>query len=168
MTDDFPYTADGVKQGDFSEQYRFPIVTTSHPAWAYITAVVVADDDGWPEAVRPTDDELRVVGSFHREYCDYWYDPSGCGWRGRVMEKRPFDIDGGANGRILIKRAEGDWAYRLRSWSIGPMFKPSLSSGGPKLDLYALLDYIHGGRDGQEVSSRWTKWKAAHPEVFRV
>lgn len=168
MNDDFPYATDGVAPDDPASQHRFPIVNTPYPGWAYITAVVVRGNESWLPAVRPTDDELRLVASFHEQYCSYWYGLPGQGFR-RQMEARPFDIDGGANGRVLLKRPDGSWAYRRSSWTQGPavMPPPEGFAGGEPLDLVGLLDHIHGARpDEPNPSADWTKWKAQHPEVF--
>jgi len=163
VSTDWPYTEDGVQQGDFTEQFRYPIVNTSHPRWCYITTVVVfGESDYRPPSLRPTDDELRIIASFHQEYIGYWYRDS---WKRRMAEK-PFDLDGQANGRYLIKRAEGDWAYRKMTWTSGPLFAPQFGST-ETLDLIPLLDRIHDWGDG-EIRPAWLKWKADHPEVFEA
>jgi len=165
---DWPYGEDGVQQGDFTEQFRYPIINTSHPRWSYVTAVVVEDQQtSWSTytTVRPTDDELRIVASFHDEYMEHWYGPREYGYRARVMNNRPFDIDGGANSRILVKRGDGDWAYRLKTWCHGPRFVPALHLGQEKHDLISLLDRIHTHGD-DKPTQRWIDWKNAHPEMF--
>lgn len=160
MTDDFPYTADGVVPGDFTEQFRYPIIHTSHPRWYYVTAVVVEDSIvPWGAgSVRPTDDELRVVASFHDQYIDHWYFES----YKKKMRARPFDIDGGANGRFLTKYAHGGWGYRLMSWRDGPTFVPERRE--EQGSLAAVLDRIHSV--GGCLSDRWVAWKTAHADVF--
>lgn len=158
---DWPYAEDGVKRGDFTEQFRYPIVNTSHPRWLYITAVVVSDGSDYrPVSIRPTDEELRLIGSFHRHYIEHWYRDS---WKRRMTEK-PFDLDGQANGRYLVKRAEGDWGYRKMTWTHGPQFVPALGSL-ESLDLVALMDRIHDWGGGK-VSPSWAAWKTEHADEF--
>lgn len=157
---DWPYAEDGVKRDEFAESLRLPLVNTDHPYWQYVTAVVVHDDrsDGFwlYRGVRPTDDELRAVAlGFHAEYVDYWYTPH---WRERMRE-RPFDIDGGAVGRYLVKDPEKGWGYRKSTWIHGPRF------GDTPLDVFGAFDRFHGV--GTEwASKRWTEWKSAHPDLF--
>jgi len=153
----WPYNEDGVKQGDFTEQFRFPIVSNPYPAWSYITAVVVSEEP-W-HGLRPTDTELRMVASFHQEYIEHWYRDS---WKA-LMRTRPFDIDGNANGRYLIKHRNGGWGYRLRTWRFGPAFVPQWDD--EPSDLVTVLDRVHRWGD-TSLSPRWLEWKAAHPEVF--
>ena len=158
----WPYACDGVRSDDPANVHRVPLVTTAYPVWSYITAVVLGDL--W-NGVRPTDAELAVVASFHEYYLERWYGPADTGYRVR-MARRPFDIDGGANGRLLVKRPDGTWAYRHRSWSQGATFWPT----GPgfdsnlRLSLPDLLDR-HEATAGRP-SDRWDGWKAAHAEVF--
>lgn len=159
--DSFPYAEDGVIPGDTSEQYRFPIILHPWPRWNYITAVVVDSDrnEAFRIFVRPTDEELAIVGSFHEYYCDCWYNAT---YRAKMRE-RPFDIDGSANGRILAKYRNGGWGYNHRSWQYGPTFVPEWNE--PPMGLIAVLDREQGyGLD--EVNEQWEQWKRNHPEVF--
>lgn len=161
---DFPYTEDGVVQGAFTERFRYPVVTTTHPRWNYITAVMV-DDPASPFAdrsVRPTDAELLVVASFHDQYIDHWYRES----YKKEMRDRPFDIDGGANGRLLVKYSHGGWGWRLRTWTYGPTLVPAKRDD--PWALVALLDRIHDDRVMTPPSDRWAAWKAEHADVFEA
>lgn len=157
MSADWPYAEDGVARDEFAESLRIPLIHSPYPRWYYITAVVVAPEEtisGW-RGVRPTDGELRVVASYHEEYLTYWYRP---GYLAKMRE-RPFDLDGGANGRYLIKYAHGGWAYRHASWRMGPCFTP-----GPRdepMGLVAVLD-----QEKSLSSERWERWKSDHAEVF--
>lgn len=155
---DWPYAEDGVREDEPTNQYRFPIIDSPYPRWRYITAVVVSNLWG---GIRPTDAELAVVASYHAEYCDHWYGPTGTGWRGRVMEKRPLDIDGGANGRYLIKSETKGWGYRKMTWIHGPVFA---KDGDSPHSLVELLDRIESYGDGP--TERWQQWKAQHADVF--
>lgn len=155
------YAEDGARDHPLSLEMRVPIINTPHSRWFYVTAIVVG---GWPwrEGPEPTDDEIRMIGSFHEEYCSHWYGPPHTGWRARDLDKRPFDIDGGAVGRYLRKYEHGGWGYRLHTWQYGPIFAPSWDADPSP--LVAVLDRAHS--IGDEVSARWLKWKADHPEVF--
>lgn len=156
-----PYIEDGVRNYPLSLETRVPIVNRHRTRWYYVTAIVVG---GWPyrDGAEPTDDEIRMVGSFHEEYCSYWYGPPHTGYRGRVLDTRPFDIDGGAVGRLLTKYEHGGWGYRLHTWEYGPVFAPNWDAA--PMALEQVLDRVHS--IGDEVSKRWLKWKADHADVF--
>jgi hypothetical protein len=140
---------------------RVPVITSPYPRWNYVTAVVVGR---WPfhEGPEPSDEELRVVESFHEEYCSHWYGPPHTGWRARDMDLRPFDVDGGAVGRFLTKYANGGWGYRLRTWNRGPTFVPTFRD--EPASLVAVMDRIHS--IGDKPMDRWVQWKADHPDIF--
>jgi hypothetical protein len=149
-----PYASDGVLDHPLSLEIRVPLINTPYPRWRYITAVMVGQWP-WPNGPVPTDAELRIVGSFHEEYCSYWYGPPHTGWRGRDMDQRPFDIDGGAVGRFLTKYEHGGWGYRISTWEYGPTFVPTLQ--GEPTPLVAVLDrlHAHGGESSvDEVEGR--------------
>lgn len=151
--DNWPYTEDGARDDDPANVHRFPVIETAWPRWRYITAVVV---DPLLKAVRPTEDELLMVASFHEEYMTRWYMES---YR-RKLRERPFDIDGGVNGRFLMKKADGLWRYRQESWEYGPDFVPVAGGSLPEV-----LDWAHSIGDSGPTRS-WRAWKAEHPEVF--
>lgn len=159
-----PYAEDGVREHPLSLEMRVPIIRTPHPRWRYITAVV-AGKWPWHESPDISDAELRMVGSFHEEYCSYWYGPPHTGYRGRELDKRPFDIDGGAVGRFVTKYPNGGWGYRISTWEYGPLFSPTQAE---PTSLLAVLDRVHSHGAATDVSPRWTKWKADHPDVFEV
>lgn len=144
-----------------SLEIRVPLITSPHPRWFYVTAVVVGQWP-YPEGPVPTDDELRMVGSFHEEYCSYWYGPPHTGWRARDLDNRPFDIDGAAVGRYLTKYANGGWGFRRHTWQYGPTFVPTWQ--GEPSTLVEVMDRCHSV--GDEVGKRWLQWKADHPEIF--
>lgn len=152
MTAMAEWTWEDVQRDEFAESLRVPLVTSPYPSWRYITAVVVSDL--W-RGVRPSDDELRVVASFHEEYCSRWYR----GGQRQKMAECPFDLDGAANGRFLVKRANGGWGFRQVSWRVGPLFSPAFDA--EPWDLVRVLDHqMSLGAD------RWGAWKADHAEVF--
>ncbi len=139
-------------------------VTSSHPGWAYL----VAFDRESPE--RPTDHEVDLLVSFLDQYKDYWYGDNG--YR-RAMERRPLDVDGGANGITFHKWGVDDWGYRRRTFDRGwpfsvvpPWMRDEHTSTirGP-ISLLDLLDHIQTC-GGVIDAPWWQEWKAAHPEVF--
>lgn len=139
-------------------------VTGTHPGWSYL----VAFNRDSPE--RPTDAEAAMLASYLEEYKHRWY---GDNWYRAKLAQRALDVDAGANGTIFRKYAPDDWGYRRRTWRQGPLFVPQsprlreMYPGeaplGP-LSLIQLMDYVHS--HSEEVSPRWLKWKADHPEVF--
>jgi hypothetical protein len=150
------FAEDGVLRDARSHIYRFPIVSNAYPRWCYVTAVTVGDI--WHGEV-PTDDELRIVASFHAEYVERWYRES---YKAEMRRKYPFDVDGGANGRILIKYEHGGWGFRRSSWTQGPMFVPTFMD--EPMTLVQVLDREQSF--GSKPSESWEKWKAEHPDVF--
>lgn len=158
----FPYAEDGVVEGDFTQQFRYPVITSPWPRWNYITAVVVDGPTGSLPSMylRPTDRELTIIGSWHEHYCTYWY---GSNWFRASMRAGPFDIDGSANGRILAKfRRSGGWGYGHRSWE-NQTFCPNFDK--PPMDLIAVLDLEQSHGSG-EVCEKWIEWKRNHVEIF--
>lgn len=139
-------------------------VTSSHPGWYYLVSF-----DRQSEA-RPTDAEVDMLVSFLDEYKDRWYGNTG--YR-QNMERRPLDVDGGANGVIFHKWGEDDWGYRRQSFTQGYLFtvvwpgqrdrEPDHGYRGP-FSLAELMDRIHSHGDGP--SPKWEQWKAANRRVF--
>lgn len=155
MTDLSRYSEDHAQRiGD----YRWPVVSTPYPHWSYVTTLVVHDHEAPWQAVMPTDAEIAVVNAFHEEYMSHWYRP---GWVTQMREKHAFDVDGGANGRYLLKVADGSWRYRKSSWHHGPW--PFYDA--QPMDLLPLLDHIHTFGEDKPMR-RWTDWKTAHADVF--
>jgi hypothetical protein len=159
--DGWPFDAD---RDDPLTAHRIA-VTSSHPGWFYLVAFDRESEN------RPTDAEVELLVSFLDEYNDHWYGDSG--YRQR-MQRRPLDVDGGANGIVFHKWAAHDWGYRRRSSTMGYLFSvvpPALRDRyddgipGP-LSLAALMDRIHP--IGGEPMPRWVAWKAAHPDVFGI
>jgi hypothetical protein len=157
--DGWPFDAD---QGDPLTAHRIA-VTSSHPGWYYLVSF-----DRESEA-RPTDREVALLVSFLDEYKAHWY---GDGSYRRAMERRPLDVDGGANGVIFHKWGTDDWGYRRHTYDRGYLFSvipPALrgtySDGIPgPAPLAALMDRIHTIVD--EPMPRWVEWKAQRLEVF--
>lgn len=155
-----PYAEDIAEADPVSLEIRVPLIRHPHPRWYYVTAVVV-NAELWV-GLKPTEEELRIIGSFHEEYMSHWYGPPHTGWRARDMDKRPFDIDGGAVGRYLIKHKHGGWGYRKHTWQYGPEFVPAWNE--EPVDLIAALDRCHSWGDGPDA--RWVQWKTDHPDIF--
>ncbi|CRK59037.1 hypothetical protein [Alloactinosynnema sp. L-07] len=155
------FAEDGVTDDPLPLQLRVPLISNPYPRWNYLTAVVVNDQPPLWLGLRPTDHELRMVGSFHQEYIEYWYSET---WK-QKMRELPFDCDGGYNSVIFIKNPNGGWGYRRRTWSGGPTFVPGPSD--EPSPLIAVMDGIHtfGSRDPQP-GPRWTAWKTAHADLF--
>jgi hypothetical protein len=143
-----------------------PLVTTPYNRWQFITAIVVGREDGdvqlWA-GLLPTPEELEMVASFHDEYLHRWYGDPSRGFLAHQRGKHPFDIDGGANGRYLIKRQNGGWAYRQRSWQYGAEFVPDFDQ--EPVSLAECLD-LHGEVGTEYPSRSWLTWKDTHPETF--
>lgn len=160
--DGWPFDAD---RDDPLTAHRIA-VTCSHPGWRYLVAF-----DRESEA-RPTDAEAAMLVSYLDEYKNHWYGESS--YR-RRMERRPLDVDGGANGVVFHKWGEDDWGYRRQSYERGYLFtvvwpaqrasvEPDHGWRGP-FTLLELMDRMHTmGNDGP--MAHWVEWKAAHPEVF--
>lgn len=137
---------------------RVPVLKTWRPMWPYITAVCVRDD-GPTDSLLPTEIEQRQVASFHQQYVTYWYGTAPgqfTGWYNKQRAENEFDIDGGANGRLLLQRPNGGWAYMFRSWEHGP--RPMIDE--PPMTLLEVLDRAHYSSD------KWERWKAIEPELF--
>lgn len=160
MTDtDWPYDA---RQDDPLTPLRIPVVGTTNPRWSYLIALCINEnpDSALDHGLRPTDAEAKTV----RSAIDYQRSRYREGWVKRVLDVRPLDIDGGYNTVTLIKRGEGDWAFRRSTWDRGPHLVPATWMGQDALDLPALLDKIHG--IGDTPFEPWERWKTEHPEAF--
>lgn len=158
----WPYDAD---RDDPLTKLRIPVVGSAWPRWNYLMAFDSGRLDD--EQHRPTEQEAAILASFLQEYVHHWYNP---GWIARMAE-RPFDVDGGANGIVFRKWGDDDWAYRRRTWQMGPTYVPEhprvrarLEKPAGPLTLLQVMDRIH--TIGDEPMPRWTDWKTAHPDVF--
>jgi hypothetical protein len=159
---DFVYTpGDDIspEQTELATSLRVPFITTPYPRWFYVTAVVVSDDKYLWRGLVPTEDEVRMVASFNEAYREYWYRDS---FKEHMARNAPYDIDGGAVGRYLIKHENGGWGYRKHTWEYGPQFVPEWNAAPEPLE--AVLDRAH--RFVDDVDPKWVEWKSAHPEVF--
>lgn len=158
MSEEWPYAEDGVKRDEFAESLRLPIISSPYPRWCYVTAVMVGEYPWEGMSQRPTDDELRAVASFHDEYVTHYYNER---WIAK-MAARPFDLDGSAVGRYLVKYNHGGWGYRRSTWQYGPCFVPTAED--EPSDLIAVMDRVHTIDD--TLMDTWAQWKSDHAEVF--
>ncbi|EIU12252.1 hypothetical protein MA5S0422_2961 [Mycobacteroides abscessus 5S-0422] len=117
------WTDEGIssEQTDYAIALRIPFLSSCRPAWHYITGIVVQGSGADRDGVVPTDDEVETVAKHLEAYCAHWYRDS---YRRTMREFAPFDIDGGANLGYYMKRANGGWCYRKRTWEIGPRWMP--------------------------------------------
>jgi hypothetical protein len=139
-------------------------VTSSHPGWAYLVAFHRDSE------ARPTDAETAMLVSYLDAYKSHWYNAS---YRAR-LERRPLDVDGGANGVVFHKWGVDDWGFRRQSFDRGytfsivwPSQRASKEPGkyvGP-YSLVELMDLMQTFGDDKPIQ-HWLDWKAAHPEVF--
>lgn len=144
------------EQTGLATSLRIPFITNPYPCWFYVTAVVVSHDPHLWKGLMPAEDEVRMVASFNDQYREHWYRDS---YKQKMREFAPYDIDGGAVGRYLVKHVNGGWGYRKHTWQSGPAFVPQWNEAPERLEL--VLDRIH-----DLVPERWTTWKVDHPEVF--
>lgn len=153
-------------QSELATSLRVPLLATSNPSWPYITGIVVGgiycwSTEGFGGGVLPTDDEICMVGSFLEHYCDYWYRGN---FLAEMREKAPYDLDDGANLAYLIKRPDGGWGYRKKTWrwDTSPHW---WGQGEQPVSLLPVLDQIHTLWP-DHISGSWLDWKAEHPNVF--
>lgn len=109
------------KQTEFATGLRIPFLTSPYPRWEYITGIVVEDGPAW-SAIAPTDEEVRLIAEFLKEYNERWY---GSSFINAMREFAPYDIDSSANLAYFRKNSNGGWNYRKRTWSgieWGPSF----------------------------------------------
>lgn len=122
-------------QTDLATQLRVPLLTSAHPKYFYVTGIIV-DDWLWHGEV-PTDEEVEVIGAIRKDYQDYFF-PEPNHFRTQMEAFAPYDIDGGANGFLFLKRGDDNWAYNRRTWSSGPSLVPSYDQ--PPMTLEEVID----------------------------
>lgn len=108
------------KQTEFATALRVPILTSEYPRWNYITGIVVRDEQFHEVGIMPTEDEIAQVGAHLESYCEYYRQS----FRDAMKALAPYDIDGGANLGYYMKRPDGGWCYRKRTWRYGPHWWP--------------------------------------------
>jgi hypothetical protein len=137
-------------------EHHIPLIHQEYPHWRYVTAVCVSPPgSSLNKYLMPTERELAMIVSFHEEYVEHYYGLPVYGYLKQQRDKHPFDIDGGANGRFLMKVGEDSWRMRHQSWSDAvPEY------GDPTRTLIELMD------NDYSLSVRWPSWKADRPEIF--
>ena|SRR6478672_11280333 len=109
-------------QTEYATSLRVPLLSTFNPRWYYITGIVVREDSRFPNSgLMPTEEEVGLVADRLQTYCKRWYRES---FLQRMRAFAPFDIDGSANLAYFLKRDDGGWAYRKRTWDHGPLWLP--------------------------------------------
>ena len=134
------------EQTEYATSLRIPFLATSQPRWFYITGVVVGDTL-LEEGIVPDESEITAIAERLEEYRTYWYNQS---YRKAMTNFAPYDIDGGANLAYFIKHCNGGWAYRKRTWCIGPYWMPQRDD--PPLSLQQVLDRTRSLRSSTKTS----------------
>lgn len=115
-------------QTELATSLRIPILTSSMPRWHYITGIVVCDNI-INHGIMPDEDEIRAVAEQLRKY-NLWYRKA---FLDAMRNFAPFDIDGGANLGYYLKRPDGWWTYRKRTWD-SPRFSKKFGELDEVLD----------------------------------
>lgn len=103
-------------QTEFATSLRIPIlnVSLSGAHWNYITGIYVGEDI-LDHGVMPTEREIIQVAAQLSSYNQYYRSS----FRAAMEHFAPYDIDGGANLGYYMKRPDGGWCYRKRTWRSG-------------------------------------------------
>lgn len=118
-------------QTELATSLRIPILASEYPRWNYITGVVVRGEDSigaFEAGVMPTDDEIRLLGAHLASYNRYYRQS----FLDAMKHMAPYDIDGGANLGYYMKRPDGGWCYRKRTWRYGPHWWPNGRPGNDR------------------------------------
>ena len=177
-TTDWPFGTDAVQEDPLTA-LRIPVVGSFRPGWRYVAAYLNTAPDApdylagppFASVERPTDQEAQMLASFIQEYLHHWFHD---GYISRLA-KRPLDVDSGCNTTVFVKYSADDWGYGRVSWEYGPTFIPGpphsrgtqyeyAKAHGP-LSLEQVMDLAHCIAS-DEPMEHWTRWKAAHSDVF--
>ncbi len=109
------------EQSDFATGLRIPFLRTPYPEWAFVIAVVVDGSQG----VAPTEEEVAVLAAHLQQYKQCCYSGE---FRRRMERFAPYDMDRSANLGVFMKRPDGSWFWRKRSWRDGPTWLPEPGS----------------------------------------
>lgn len=109
------------QQTEFATNLRIPILATAYPRWNYITGIVVCDDI-LNHGIMPIDDEITAVAAQLQDYSTYYQQA----FLDAMRQFAPYDIDGGANLGYYLKRPDGWWTYRKRTWE-SPRFSKKVT-----------------------------------------
>lgn len=111
------------EQTEFATSLRVPFLSTAAPRWNYITGIVVGE--AFPDrGVVPTEDEVREIAAQLQSYCTFYRS----GFREAMARFAPYDIDSTANLGYYLKRPDGGWCYRKRTWESPPWWPPRETS----------------------------------------
>lgn len=100
------------QQTEFATNLRVPILATSNPRWNYITGIVVCDDI-INHGTMPNEAEIVAVAAQLQDYNKYYRQA----FLDAMKHFAPYDIDGGSNLGYYLKRPDGLWTYRKRTWT---------------------------------------------------
>lgn len=123
--------------------------STAHPHESWIVSLDV-------HSVSVTERELEQLRSFAEYEVRHVYTDE---WIERIFAA-PLLACGGHNAVVFVKRADGGWAYRRSTWSIGPMYVPSWDQA--PVSLVAVMDRI----EREWAVKEWWAWKQARAGVF--
>lgn len=121
-----------------------------HPDHSWIACVDREGD-------APTPQEAAMVRSFIEYVVGRIYTEA---WRERLLSMPLPEVEG-ANTIVFLKRGDGEWLFRVQSWSHG--YVP-FAGEGKRLTLGQCMD-----RErifGKAVQPSWVEWKRDHPETF--
>lgn len=102
-------------QTEFATNLRMPFLVSPNPQWNYITGIVVGDNIP-DHGIMPTEDEVSEVAAYVVSYRNRWLRQS---FQDAMAHLAPYDIDSGANAGYYMKRPDGHWVYRKRTWTTG-------------------------------------------------
>jgi len=89
----------------------------------------VVCDNILDHGIVPDEYEVRRIAQYLTDYRNRWLNQS---FQDAMAHFDPYDIDGGANAGFYLKRPDGRWAYRKRTWTMGSRW---WSYGDESLDL---------------------------------
>lgn len=151
----------------WAQKYRLPVLNSWYPQFYYIITVAVPYPDDVEYAVfddieMPTEEEAAMLGSY-LQYKKTMYNP---GYITRELDSKPLDIDSGVNTTSFVKRNKWRWGYVRSTWRNS---NPVPGYGYKHLidDLEELLDLVEYHLPDRP-STRWSQWKAEHPDIFKT
>lgn len=103
------------EQTELATSLRVPFLTSGYPRSNYITGIVFCDNL-FDVGIAPTEYEVREVAAQLQRYCTYYRES----FRETMGRFAPYDIDSTANLGYYLKRPDGGWCYRKRTWESPP------------------------------------------------
>lgn len=140
-------------------EYRVPVVGDLWPSVYWVVCLV--GPGGLLEAVEPTEAEVAQVAS----YTEYLLQTRYREGYAAQLRALPLACDGGFNGVVLVKRANG-WGYTRHRWPSGswPHAYQHRPEAPRDLTLVQVLDHIETITG--TASAQWQAWKDEHPAVY--